>query len=85
MGPNWLVRPREKWPKCEVINKSSTVSEEERKSAALLVGVRQPASVSNVTKLGEFLTAERLFRVTACVVRFGFNTRAKARGTDTRV
>lgn len=48
VGPDWLCRPREEWPKFESIEKGKGVLEEERKCAAMLVQVGEPASIGVV-------------------------------------
>jgi hypothetical protein len=53
--------------------------EEERKSVVMVVEVTEPSSISRVIDLKDYGTAERLFRVTAWVLRFGFNVR-KSKG-----
>ena len=79
-GPDWLTKSKEEWPKFEATDK--TVLEEERKSVVMVVGVIKPAILRRVIDLNDYGTAERLFRVTAWVLRFGFNVRVKARGID---
>ena len=73
MEPDWLCRPREEWPKFECKEKGKGVLEEERKSATMLVQVRAPAGIGVVVDVSKYSTAERLFTVTAWLVRFIFN------------
>ena len=82
VGPDWLTKSKEEWPKFEATGKTKTVVEEERKSVVMVVEVTEQYSISRVIDLKDYGTAERLFRVTAWVLRFGFNVRAKARGID---
>ena len=82
VGPDWQTKSKEEWPKFEATDKTKTVLEEERKSVVMVVEVTELSSISRVIDLNDYGTAERLFRVTAWVLRFGFNARAKARGID---
>jgi hypothetical protein len=84
VGPDWLTKTREEWPKFEATNKSPTVVEEERKSAVMVLEVREPLGVGRVLNINNYGTAERLFRITAWILRFGFNARAKAKKTERR-
>ncbi|XP_028416058.1 uncharacterized protein LOC114539642 [Dendronephthya gigantea] len=85
VGPDWLIRSKEEWPKFEAAAKTSTVLEEERKSSVMVVASsKELASISKVINLEDYGTAERLFRVTAWVLRFGFNARAKSKGMEKR-
>ena len=84
VGPDWLTKSKEEWPKFEATDKTKTVLEEERKSVVMVVEVTEPSSISRVIDLYDYGTAERLFRVTAWILRFGFNVRAKARGINDR-
>jgi hypothetical protein len=79
-GPDWLTKSKEECPKFEATDK--TVLEEERKSVVMVVGVIKPSILRRVIDLNDYGIAERLFRVTAWVLRFGFNVRAKASGID---
>ncbi|XP_028409306.1 uncharacterized protein LOC114531905 [Dendronephthya gigantea] len=85
VGPDWLIRSKEEWPIFEAAAKTSTVLEEERKSSVMVVASsKELASISKVINLEDYGTAERLFRVTAWVLRFGFNARAKSKGMEKR-
>ena len=45
VGPEWLTKPKEEWPKFEGACKSQKVVEEERKSATMIVQVKVCASI----------------------------------------
>ena len=73
VGPNWLTKSQDRWPKSKVTDKTATVIEEEKKSAVMFVEVKLPdLSISNVINSERYGTAERLFRVTSWVLRFVF-------------
>ena len=67
VGPEWLKKPKEEWPKFEDVSKSQKVGEEERKSATLIVQVERQSSPERVIDLEKFSNLEKLFRVTAWV------------------
>ena len=70
MGPNWLTKSQDRWPKSKVTDKTTTVIEEEKKSAVMFAEVKLPdLSISNVINSERYGTAERLFRVTSWVLR----------------
>ena len=50
----------------------------------MLVQVRAPAGIGVVVDVSKYSTAERLFRVTAWLVRFIFNLQAKNKRVDKR-
>ena len=74
VGPDWLTKSKEEWPKFEATDKTKTDLVVE------VTEVTEPSSISRVIDLNDYGTAERLFRVTAWVLRFGFNVRAKSKG-----
>ena len=82
MGPDWLAKSEDEWPSGKVTDKTASVLEEECKSVINVVEVKESARVSNLINLKNYGVAEDLFRLTAWVLRFVFNVRAKARNTD---
>ena len=84
VGPNWLTKAQDRWPKSKVTDNTATVIEEE-KSAVIFVEVKLPdLSISNVINSERYGTAERLFRVTSWVLRFVFNIQTKGKSVDRR-
>ena len=64
-GPDWLRKTVDDWPKFEANEKTSTVIEEQKRSAVMLVKVTQPKGISSILNIKAFGMAERLFSVTA--------------------
>ena len=75
VGAEWLKKPKEEWPKFEDVSKGLEVVEEEHKSATLIVQVERQSSPERVIDLEKFSNLEKLFRVTAWVLRFIRNLR----------
>ena len=67
------------WPKFEANEKTSTVIEEQKRSAVMLVEVTQPKGISSILDIKAFGMAERIFRVTAWILRFISNIKAKVK------
>ena len=85
VGPNWLTKSQDRWPKSMVTDKTATVIEEEKKSAVMFVEVKlSDLSISNVINSGRYGTAERLFRVTSWVLRFVFNMQTRRKSLERR-
>ena len=82
MGPEWLKKPKGEWPKFENVSKGQKVVEEERKSATLIVQVERQSSPERVIDLEKFSNLEKLFRVTACVLRLIRNLRTGKEDED---
>ena len=78
-GPDWLCKTFEDWPKFEANEKTSKVIEEQKRSVVMLVEVTQPKGISHILDIRTFETAERLFRVTAWILRFINNIQAKVK------
>ena len=78
-GPYWLCKTVDDWPKFEANEKTSTVIEEQKRLAVMLVEVTQPKGISSILDIKAFGTAERLFRVTAWILRFISNIKAKVK------
>ena len=79
-GPDWLRKTSDGWPKFEANEKTSTVIEEQKRSAVMLVKVTQPRGIiSSILDIKVFGTAERLFRVTAWILRFISNIKVKVK------
>ena len=56
--PGWLRKTSEDWPKFEANEKTSTVIEEQKKSAVILVEVTQPKGIGCILDIRAFGTAE---------------------------
>ena len=82
VGPEWLTKPKEEWPKFEGVCKSQKVVEEERKSATMIVQVKTQGRAERVIDLEKFSSSEKLFRVTAWVLRFLRNLKAGKHGEN---
>ena len=82
VGPEWLKKPKEEWPKFEDVSKSQKVVEEERKSATLIVQVERQNSPERGIDLEKFSNLEKLFRVTAWVLRSIQNLRTGKEDED---
>ena len=83
-GPDWLSKSKEEWPKFKCNVKRPEVIEEERKPVAMLVHVNQQGHTTIVIDLDKYSTSEQLFRVTAWVFRFKFNSQARVKNVDKR-
>ena len=70
------------WPKFEGVCKSQKVVEEERKSATMIVQVKRQGREERVIDLEKFSSSEKLFRVTAWVLRFLGNLKAGKQGEN---
>ena len=80
-GPQWLSEGRENWPKQEVSLESSEEVECERKKVNVLAAaVEYPQGISSVIDINKYSTLKRLLRVTAFVLRFVQNLKAKREG-----
>ena len=84
VGPEWLAKPKEEWPKFEGACKGQELVEEERKSTTMIVQIERQGSVERVIDLDRFSSLERLFRATAWVLRFICNMKAKKEGENTQ-
>ncbi len=82
MGPEWITKPKEEWPKFEDVGKGQKVVEEERKSTTMTVQVQRQSSAERVIDLEKFSNSEKLFRVMAWVLRFICNLRAGKEGKN---
>ncbi len=82
VGPEWITKPKEEWPKFEDVGKGQKVVEEERKSTTMTVQVQRQSSAERVIDLEKFSNSEKLFRVTAWVLRFICNLRAGKEGKN---
>ena len=59
MGPNWLTKSQDRWPKSKVTDNAAPVIEEEKKSAVTFVEVKLPdLSISNVNNSERYGTVE---------------------------
>ena len=74
-GPDWLSKSKEEWPKfkCNV-----------KRPVAMLVQVNQQGHATILIDLDKYSTSEQLFRVTAWVFRFKFNSQARVKNADKR-
>ena len=77
-GPHWLLMEREHWPTELLLDSTSDVNEEKKKSSVTLATVQdRPTGISKIIDINTFSSIDRLFRVTAYVLRFIANLKAK--------
>ena len=78
-GPEFLRKPQADWPKLSRLENDESV-EAERKVSSLAVSVNKPQGMCSIIELSKHSNLLKLLRVTALVVRFTRNVRAKQRG-----
>ena len=78
-GPEFLRKPQEEWPRLYRLENDESV-EAERKVSSFVVSVNKPQGIGNIIELSKHSNLLKLLRVTALVVRFTRNVRAKQRG-----
>ena len=78
-GPEFLRKPQADWPKLSRLENDESV-EAERKVSSLSVSVNKPQGIGSIIELNKHSNLLKLLRVTALVVRFTRNVRAKQRG-----
>ena len=78
-GPSWLKGCKQDWPRFNETDRSERVSVdvERKKETFLSIQTKIQTGISNVIDIGRFNSLNRLLRVTALVVRFVRNIRAK--------
>ena len=78
-GPSWLKGCKQDWPRFNETDRSERVSVdvERKKETVLSIQTKIQTGISNVIDIGRFNSLNRLLRVTALVVRFVRNIRAK--------
>ena len=85
-GPHWLLMEREHWPTELLLDSTSDVTEEKKKSSvALTIAEDRPTGISKVIDINTFSSLDRLFRVTAYVLRFIANVKAKHNNSSSSV
>ena len=78
-GPECLRKPQADWPKLSRLENDESV-EAERKVSSLAVPVNKPQGIGSMIELSKHSNLLKLLRVTALVVKFTRNVRAKQRG-----
>ena len=82
-GPEWLVKGKEFWPKNECVERTDEVDVESKKNVAVLVGLEvKKCLIGSVIYVCRFSEMDKLLRVTAMVLRFLANMKAKVVGRD---
>ena len=85
-GPLWLLMEREHWPTELLLDSTSDVTEEKKKSSvALTIAQDRPTGISKIIDINIFSSLHRLFRVTAYVLRFIANVKAKQNNSSSLV
>ena len=85
-GPHWLLMEREHWPTELLLDSTSDVTEEKKKSSvALTIAQDRPTGISKIIDIDTFSSLDRLFRVTAYVLRFIANVKAKHNNSSSSV
>ena len=78
-GPSWLVKEESFWPKQEPISDTEE-TEEERATSMVASDITDEDGLGSIMDVTRYGTFWKLFRITAWVVRFVWNIRAKLRG-----
>ena len=78
-GPSWLVKEESFWPKQEPISDTEEM-EEERVTSMVALDITDEDGSGSIMDITRYGTLWKLFRITAWVVRFVWNIRAKLRG-----
>ena len=78
-GPSWLVKEESFWPKQEPISDTEEM-EEERVTSMVALDIIDEDGLGSIMDVTRYGTLWKLFRITAWVVRFIWNIRAKLRG-----
>ena len=78
-GPSWLVKEESFWPKQEPISDTEE-TEEERATSMVALDITDEDGLGSIMDVTRYGTLWKLFRITAWVVRFVWNIRAKLRG-----
>ena len=81
-GPTWLKRGESKWPKSTTIEGSDSVNEEKKKVTVLSIRCEPVHKISSVIEIGRYCSLLKLLRVTALVLRFINNIKARKAGKN---
>ena len=84
-GPPWLRKGKENWPTGLKLEDSDEVKREKKKTNVLIAVAENPSGVSRVIDINRYSTLRRLVRVTALVMRFVENVKAKKEGRSVNV
>ena len=77
-GPYWLLMEREHWPTELMLDSTSDVNEEKKKTSATLATIQErPTGISKLIDISTFSSIDRLIRVTAYVLCFIANLKGK--------
>jgi len=79
-GPPWLRKGESEWPKFNVIEGNDSANEERKKVTVLRVQTEPVQTISSVIEIRKYSSLLKLFRVTALVLRFINNIKAKRAG-----
>ena len=77
--PSWLAKEESFWPKQEPISDTEE-TEEERATSMVALDITDEDGLGSIMDVTRYGTLWKLFRITAWVVRFVWNIRAKLRG-----
>ena len=78
-GPEWLRGRKEDWPERQEIEETPESTKELKKAVVSTVKVSYAVSIENVTDVCRYSSKEKLVRVTAFVLRFAQNCKARIR------
>ncbi len=81
-GPQWLNKSESFWPTSLVLDKPDEVDEEMREINAFVVTQKEIESTGSVIEIGKFSSYDKLLSVTAYVLRFIRNLKAKVTKND---
>ena len=82
-GLEWLVKGKGYWPKNDCVERTDEVDVESKKNVAVLVGLEvKKCLIGSVIDVCRFSDMDKLLRVTAMVMRFLANMKAKIVGRD---
>ena len=78
-GPEWLRGPKEDWPERQEIEETPESTKKLKKAVVSTVKVSDVVSIVNVIDVCRYSSKEKLVRVTAFVLRFAQNCKARIR------
>ena len=81
-GPSWLKEDEGNWPRKFLIEDSSEVEDERKKTNVMMAVQSEKRGVSKVIEIGRYGSLVRLLRVTAFVLRFIKNLKGKKAKRD---
>ena len=81
IGLEWLRVPKEDWPERQEIEEKPESTKELKKAVVSTVKVSDEVNIENVIDVCRYSSKEKLVRVTAFVLRFAQNCKARIRVT----